>query len=188
MWYLKGCFVKILFFHQLSCFGVKPPKLDTFIFLLHIKKLSESSFYMTGNFAFPCRHACFECFKEKIFFSSFSQFLICFRSIWKLLAVWLMFFPFLIYQLATFSLKHQINFLYLKLNNKHSNSNKEPSNGSLQHSKGSNEHSKGNLKLKQKKKKKNGACQNNNGMFICRGAYTRSNTVQHAIVEEGTLE
>ena len=47
-----------------------------------------------------------------------------------------------------------MNFLYLKLNNKHSNFNKESSNSSLEDSKNSDEHSKGNLRSKQKKKKK----------------------------------
>ena len=69
----------------------------------HISK-TYLKFFFHGNFAFPYWHVFSEYFRKQILSSSFSQFLTCFRSIWKLLAVWLMFFSFSKYQLVTLSL------------------------------------------------------------------------------------
>ena len=120
---------------------------------------------MTGDFAFPYRHAFFQRFKERIFLSCFSQFVTCFRSMWKLLAVWLMFLPFSVgnFQFEFFkewsssswchfelthtqnNKEHQIKFLYAKQRT-FKFQQKNLLNGSLEHSKGSDEHSKDKLR------------------------------------------
>lgn len=70
-------------------------------------------FSMNGNFTFPYQRDFLECFKERIFSSSFNHFLTWFRSIRKLLTVWLMFFPFLKYQFISFSLNSLQNVFRL---------------------------------------------------------------------------
>ena len=121
---------------------------------------------MTGNFVFPYRHAFFEGTNLFLIIQSIS------RSIWKLLAVWLMFFAFLKYPLITFSLNSLQNDILLVgtilksrtckpnielifcIQNSTTNiriSAQILSNGSLKHSKGRDEHSKGNFRSKPKK-------------------------------------
>ena len=120
---------------------------------------------MTGN-VFPYRHAFFEGTNLFLIIQSIS------RSIWKSLAVWLMFFLFLKYTLITFSLNSLQNDILLVgailksrtckpnielifcIQNSMTNiriSAQILSNGSLEHLKGSDEHSKGNFRSKPKK-------------------------------------
>ena len=128
---------RILFFHQLSCFGVKPPTLYTFTFLSHIKKLSVKFLFKTGNFAFPYLCVFFARFKELTFFLSFSQpishlFPTKPEDIGSLAV-----FP--VFKILIGNLQLKFFTEWSSLNNKHSNFNKKLSNGSLEQSKGSDE-------------------------------------------------